>query len=29
MFKGSNIIDFVKYFESNENCLEYLSSLKW
>lgn len=29
MFKGTNILDFVKEFESKENCLVYLSSLKW
>lgn len=29
MFKGTNILEFVKTFDSKENCLKYLSSLKW
>jgi transposase-like protein len=29
MFRGSNIIDFVKEFDTKEKCLAYLSSLKW
>jgi transposase-like protein len=29
MFKGSNIIEFVKEFDTKEKCLAYLSSLKW
>jgi transposase-like protein len=29
MFKGTNIIDFVKQFNTKEKCLKYLSSLKW
>ncbi len=29
MFKGTNILDFVKAFDSKEKCLKYLSSLKW
>ncbi len=29
MFKGTNIIDFVKHFDTKEKCLLYLSTLKW
>lgn len=29
MFKGTNIIDFVKQFDTKDKCLRYLSSLKW
>lgn len=29
MFKGTNIIDFVKQFDIEDRCLRYLSSLKW
>jgi transposase-like protein len=29
MFKGTNIIDFVKEYDTKEKCLSYLSSLKW
>lgn len=29
MFKGTNILEFVKAFDSKEKCLKYLSSLKW
>lgn len=28
-FKGLNIIEFAEKFSSNDNCLEYLSELKW
>lgn len=29
MFKGTNIIDFLKAYDSKEKCLFYLSFLKW
>lgn len=29
MFKGTNILEFVKRFDTKEKCLKYLSSLKW
>lgn len=29
MFKGTNILEFAKQFDSKEKCLFYLSSLKW
>ena len=29
MFKGSNIIDFVKQFDTKEKCLIYLGDIKW
>jgi hypothetical protein len=29
MFRGTNIIDFVKQFDTKEKCFKYLSSLKW
>ena len=29
MFKGSNIIDFVKQFDTKEKCLNYLGDTKW
>lgn len=29
MFKGTDILEFSKAFDSKEKCLEYLSSLKW
>ena len=29
MFKGSNILDFIKEFDTNEKCLAYLSTIKW
>lgn len=29
MFKGSNIIDFVKQFDTKEKCLNYLGDIKW
>jgi hypothetical protein len=29
MFKGTNILEFVKHFDTKEKCLEYLSSYKW
>lgn len=29
MFKGTNILEFAKAFDTKEKCLSYLSSLKW
>lgn len=29
MFRGTNIIDFVKAYDTKEKCFTYLSSLKW
>lgn len=29
MFKGTDILEFVKHFDTKEKCLHYLSSLKW
>ena len=29
MFKGSNIIEFVKTFDTKEKCLNYLGDIKW
>ncbi len=29
MFKGTNILEFVKHFDTKEKCLKFLSSLKW
>lgn len=29
MFKGSNIIDFVKQFDTKEKRLNYLGNIKW
>ncbi len=29
MFRGTNILKFVKTFDNKEKCLKYLSSLKW
>lgn len=29
MFKGTNILEFAKQFDTKDNCLSYLSSFKW
>jgi hypothetical protein len=29
MFEGTNILEFVRHFDTKEKCLKYLSSLKW
>jgi predicted RNA-binding Zn-ribbon protein involved in translation (DUF1610 family) len=29
MFKGTDILEFTKAFDSKEKCMQYLSSLKW
>ena len=29
MFKGMNIIEFVKRFQTNADCLQYLMDVKW
>lgn len=29
MFKGTNILEFVKHFDTKEKCLDYLGSYKW
>lgn len=29
MYKGTDLIEFIKVFSTNENCLKYLSEIKW
>jgi hypothetical protein len=29
MFKGANILELAREFDTKDNCLSYLSSLKW
>jgi len=29
MFKGANILDFIKTFDTSEKCLAYLVAIKW
>lgn len=29
LFKGQNLLAFVRYFETDENCKEYLAHYKW
>jgi len=29
MFKGTDLLEFIKYFPDDKSCLEYIASIKW